>query len=145
MKTKLHYIIFSFLLISGLYLGQAQEIGKIFTKVEANQKFPAIIKSFTLNNSTLISLLTESGKYIMFSVDNGNLIIAGPNRKVLYPNNATVSVNATFKVYSSDMVSKLFSLGKESTTTIEYRDDIISLTNGDYTLEESSSCPPFCN
>lgn len=39
---------------------------------------------------------------------------------------------------------ELISSGNEAITIFENRQDVFSLTNGSYTLEQGQICPPYC-
>ena len=67
------------------------------------------------------------------------------NRKVLTPSNEKVDKEIPFKVYSVSIIKELLNLGKNNVTYIEQRGDIVSLTNGNFTLEFATTCPPICN
>lgn len=145
MKIQPRYLFLVFFLISTNHFMKAQDIGTIYSKAEANQKFGIVIQSFSMKDTTISSLIAEAGNYIMFDVKNNQVIILGQKRAPLYPTKKTaVSTDEIFKVYSVNKVKELIKLGNNNTTIIEYRGNVISLTNGDYTLEEGAICPPFC-
>ena len=144
MKIILVYVFLLIIPIFNSCSNQTREIGKIYSRTAANQKFGKIIKTYTFDNNRLDSLLTKTGKYVGFSVGYKNFIISGQNRTSVYPMVKEISKTEPLRIYSTDMVKKLITIGQESSTMVEYRDDVITLTNGNYTLEESILCPPIC-
>lgn len=144
MKIILVYVFLLIISIFNSCSNQTQEIGRIYSRTEANRKFGKIIRTYTFDNTRLDSLLTKTGKYIGFSAGYKNFFISGQNRTSVYPMVKEISKSEPLRIYSTDMVKRLITLGKESSTMIEYRDSVITLTNGNYTLEESILCPPIC-
>lgn len=144
MKSLSKDIIVLIIFISCGYSVHAQEIGKMLSKTEANQKYGPAIQSFSVEDTVLTSLISQAGNYIMFNFKNENIIILGQNRTPLYPKGVKVSSGEVFKIYSCSKVTQLMDLGKGTSTSIENRGNVVSLTNGDYTLEEGKSCPPVC-
>jgi len=138
------YIFFPFFFLGYQFSVHAQEDGKILLKTEANQKYGPVIQSFPADNNTLTSLIDKAGNYMMFGISNNELTILGHNKSVLYPKNKPVSKDEKFEVISVDKVKELMNLGTQDVTIIEYRGNIISLTNGSYTLISKSICPPNC-
>jgi hypothetical protein len=47
-------------------------------------------------------------------------------------------------MFSVSIINELLEKGKNTLSTIEIRGDVLSITNGIYTLEFSTICPPFC-
>lgn len=144
MNIKLNYIMLACILLGYQSYSNAQEIGKIFSKSEANQKYGPVIQSFPADDTTLTSLISKAGNYVMFGVSNGNLTILGHDRNLLYPKNKSVSSSEKFRVFSVSKVEDLIKRGTQNVTIIEYRGNIISLTKGNYTLAAGTVCPPNC-
>jgi hypothetical protein len=82
---------------------------------------------------------------LMFNIINEKLIILGDERKPLYPEGYVVPADVIFRVYSKEKVFELLDTGSESNNFVEIRGGIITVTNGDYTLEFGSLCPPWCS
>lgn len=143
MKTTLK--IFLFLIIAcNYYTINAQEVGTIYSKPEADQKFGKVIKSIEMPSAQLEDLLKKSGNYVMFKIVEKNLYIIDENRKPLYPGNISVKPDEVFKLLSVSKVFELLKQGQNQQTFFEERENAFSITNGSYTLEQSSLCPPFC-
>ena len=81
----------------------------------------------------------------MFRINNGNLVILGDQRNVLYPAGAVVSPQDEMRLFSVSLVKKILFDGNNTNTNIEIRNNnVLTLTNGNYTLEYSWPCPPSC-
>jgi hypothetical protein len=144
MKNNIKFS-FCFLLILILsQINTAQTIGKIFSKEEADKNFGPVLSSVSIASSELKTLISQSDKYIMFSVKDGKLSILRDDRILLYPEGFKVNADEKYAVYSKSKVEELLNSGKADTTIIEQRKDVISITNGQHTLEMASWCPPFC-
>ncbi len=144
MKKISIYIFFLFLFLGYQFSAHAQEDGKILLKAKANQKYGPVIQSFPADNNTLKSLINKAGNFVLFGVSNGELTILGHDKSILYPSDKPVSENEKFEIFSVNKVEELMNLGTENATIIEYRGNIISLTNGNYTLASETVCPPNC-
>jgi hypothetical protein len=120
-------------------------IGKIYTKDEANRIYGSILSSPQISTSILASLTNNTTNYIMFRIINGNLIILGDQRRPLFPESVIVSPQDEMKVFSVSLVRKIIADGNNLNTFIEVRNNnILTVTNGIYTLEFSLQCPPNC-
>ena len=121
------------------------DVGKIYTKDEADKLYGSVQQSKGISSSELTSLLSRSKNYLMFKIINGQLVILGDYRVVLYPDGYKVDDEEVFVVYSTGKIKELLDAGKATTTTIEQRKDVISINNGGQTMEIGNWCPPFCN
>ena len=118
--------------------------GKILNKEEANKLFGAVLVSKEIPTSTLKALVNQSSKVIMFNIINNDSYILGDNRKVLLPAGFSVSNSEVFHVYSTSIIQELLNNGNTPVTYIEQRKEVLTITNGDLTLEYALICPPFC-
>jgi len=118
--------------------------GKILNKEEANKLFGAVLVSKEIPSSTLKSLVNQSSKVIMFNFIQNDVYILGDNRKVLLPVGFSVSSSEVFHVYSTSIIQELLNNGNTPVTYIEQRKEVLTITNGDFTLEYSWICPPYC-
>jgi hypothetical protein len=133
-----------FLLFSCLAFSQ-QVIGKIYSQQEANTIYGKVLSSVPINSSTLTGLLSKSTNFIMFKITNGNAYIVDNNRQPLYSGNFTVNSTDVYRVFSISLVYKLLLDGNNPVTYIEMRNnDTLTITNGVYTMEFASLCPPDC-
>lgn len=119
--------------------------GKILSKENANELFGAVLVSKEIPTSSLKSLVNQSSKVIMFNIINNDTYILDNNRKALLPAGFSVSSSEAFHVYSTSIVQELLDNGNTPVTYIEQRQEVLTITNGNYTLEYSWICPPFCN
>ena len=133
-------------------LGYAQAtkvIGKLYTKADADQIYGKVNTSVTVNTITLQQAIEKSPDYLMFNIINGHLIILNRKRAVLYSTDAattSVAMNVVFHVLSSSILKQLISTGGNNAfTTVELRDnDVLTITNGNETADNSFLCPPIC-
>ena len=121
-----------------------QVIGKLYTKTEANQLYGAVNKSIEISTSTLDSLLQIAPDNIMFNLINDQLVILDGKRNQIFGPAQSISANQIFYVFSTSQVQALLELGNSSVTTVELRDSVLTVTNGDETLELGDICPPVC-
>ncbi|MCX6168678.1 MAG: hypothetical protein NTX65_05040 [Ignavibacteriales bacterium] len=125
-------------------MNNSQPIGKIFTKEEANNLFGNVIDSVSIKQGEITSVLNQIQSYIMFQVSNGELVILGEGRKLLYPIVKNVGPDEVFALFSKSKVVELLSSGTGETISIEKRQNHLTVTFGLLTLEEAVWCPPFC-
>ena len=144
MKSKkyLMLIVFSLLFTGSIY--SQEEIGKIFTKAEADSLYGKVIESYTMSSDSLLGLLKEAGDKIMFRVKDNKAVITGSNRNPLYPKNAKVTQDEVLRVYSSKMVLELIATGRKEVVTIQLRESTTTIENGASVLELGFPCPPLC-
>lgn len=118
--------------------------GKIINKQEANKLFGIVLVSKEMPTSTLKSFTSQSTKVIMFNIISNDVYILGDNRKVLLPAGFSVSSSEVFHMFSTSIVQDLLNNGNSPVTYIEQRKEVLTITNGNYTLEYSWICPPVC-
>lgn len=143
MKT-LSKIFFLVIFLASYNLTNAQVAGVIYTKAEADLKFGPVLNSIGMDTAQLNKLLSQSGKYLLFKIDNGNLYILDENRKPLQPNNFKVQPEEIYKIVSVSKIKELLNKGQNHQIFFEVRKNVYSLTYGNNTLEEVSNCPPSC-
>ncbi|MDR3666987.1 MAG: hypothetical protein P4L35_09105 [Ignavibacteriaceae bacterium] len=138
-------VLFAFIFSFNLSWSQ-NIVGKEYTMVDADNIYGPVITSVQISSNFLISLTNSTVNFIMFRINNGNLIILGDNRKSLHPSGIKISPQDEMRVFSVSLLKKLISDGNETNTKIEIRNNnILTLTNGNYTLEMSWPCPPTCD
>ena len=138
---------FSYVTIFSLFIFtsiSAQEIGQIFTVEEANEKFGKVLESKEVETSTVQSWLNSTNDKIMFRLDGGNCTVLGNSRELVYSTSNYSETNEEFHMYSKSKLVELMNKGGKSTTYLENRNDVFSITNGNFTLEKSLPCPPYC-
>ena len=133
-------------------LGYAQAtkvIGKLYTKADANQIYGKVNTSVTVNTSTILQTMEKSPDYLMFNIINGHLVILNGQRAVLYSTDlsiASVSKSTVFHKFSVSKIKELISTGGNNViTTVELRNNnVLTITNGEETLDLGVVCPPNC-
>jgi len=122
----------------------AQPYGQIFTNQEADTKFGPVLTSITFSKEDIQNFLTQTNNYIMFRIVNNSVIVLDNHRMPLYPSNITMNSTDVFALYSTSVLDELLSLGNNEIIYIEQRNNVLSVTNGGYTMEVSGYCPPVC-
>ncbi len=123
---------------------KSQEIGKVYSKEEAKVKFGAVIESVIFSAGDFRNILTGTEKVVMMKIVNGNVIILGDGRKVLYPQDAKVNSTDPFSLCSKSKMLELLGLSDSSTLSFEQRKEHFTISYGMSTLEDVVVCPPFC-
>jgi len=120
-------------------------VGKIYTKADADNLYGPVITSVPISASLLLSLTNNTKNYLMFRINNGNLIILDNQRIGLFPGNVSVNSNDEFRYFSVSLIQNIIVNGKAVFASVEIRNNnILTITNGNFTLEVSFPCPPVC-
>ena len=120
-------------------------VGHIYIKTDADNLYGPVITSNNISSSLLLNLTNSTNNYLMFRISNGNLVILNNQRKELFPGNAAVNPNDEFRYFSISLINKIIVDGRDIFTIVEIRNNnILTITNGNYTLEVSLPCPPVC-
>ena len=122
----------------------AQEIGKLFSKHEADILFGKVLNSVEIDKAKLAGLTDINSDAFMFKISAGELLILDENRKTLYPDDRTVSEKEIFYYFSKSKVKEFLSAGATDVIKVEMRESTLTLTGRDNTLEQAMLCPPFC-
>jgi hypothetical protein len=120
-------------------------IGEIFTRTAADQQFGAVLESVSISTITLKQLMTQTQKSLMFKIIDGVLYILDDRREVIYPSNQSVGAEVPFALYSLSIITDLLDQGDQSTTYVQRRSEVLTVTNGEYTMEVAAWCPPICS
>lgn len=136
-------LLFAFFVIA-LFSMQLYSQGKIISKQEADELFGVVLISKEIPTSTLLSITESCVEIIMFKIIENDVYILGDKRKVLLPEGAVINSSEIFSVYSTSKVKDLLTIGSSSMTFVEKRKDVLTITNGNSTLEYSLLCPPIC-
>lgn len=118
--------------------------GKIISKESADKLFGPVLISVKVPTENLKSLITQSSKVVMFKIINNNVYVLDDKRNVLSPSGLSVSSSDVFSVYAVSVVQELLNDGGSSVTFVEQREKVLTITNGEDTLEYSFVCPPYC-
>jgi hypothetical protein len=119
-------------------------VGIIYAAGDANNMFGNVTKSVGIRTSELSSLAEESGSYIMFLIKDDKILILDEHRNLLYPQGEEFSSDTVFNYFSKAKLLELLNIGDSSETFVENRQEVLSITNGNFTLENSRPCPPYC-
>ncbi len=138
--STLYLFIFSYALINSTYAA-----GKIFTKSEADSLYGPVRISKEIKTEQLRYYCQQTSKYLMFSIFEGKLYILGDNRKNLYSEGTELKADQVVQLFSLNIVEELLNKGENSITKIEQRDSDLTISNGNFTLDLSSGCPPNCS
>ena len=122
----------------------AQPYGQIFTKQEAEGQFGPVLTSVTFTRQNIQHYLTQTNNYIMFRVVNNSAIILDNHRMPLYPIGVKMNSSDQYVMYSTSVLEELLSLGNNNTVYIEQRSNVLSISNGEFTMEVGVLCPPIC-
>jgi hypothetical protein len=126
------------------------EVGKIYTKAEADSLYGPILTIDTIKTEDLSKFAENSPKYMMFNLIEGKAYVLNASREVISGPSLVVgkpqSVEPTkaFKLFSTGKILELIKQGGSDVTTVEIRSNVLTLTNGSSVLEKSSTCPPIC-
>lgn len=146
---------------TAIYAQSGRDIGKIFTKSEADQLFGAVTKQVPLSYADLLKALLSPGNVLQFGIKENNAVITNEKRELLSSFKSRIGSNEQLAVFSKNMLrqflsaskwmgrssnpSKYGSVNAEPALTIEIRaSGVTTISAGDAVLEFSSVCPPFC-
>ena len=164
MRTIKSFAAFIFLL-SILFITnmQAQDgklgvVGKLFSKGEADKLFGKVIGSITISVADLEDALAKGKDYILITVKDNQVVIRDEERKFLSKERVIMDKKEPLYIYSKHMIKNILRTPKKQTNlnqmsamsaaedvvTVEVRQEVISLTYNETTLELSMVCPPMC-
>ncbi len=123
----------------------AQVVGQIFTKEEANKLYGPVKESLSIPITNLEIILNKTDEYVMLNIIDKKLFILNSKREVLYPYGDSVKDDQVFYYFSKGAVeSSLKYFEKKQNAQIEIRKDVLSITYGEFTLEFVALYPPIC-
>lgn len=126
-------------------MAESYSEGEIIPRETANENFGLASLSVLIPSEQMQEIASKTENLLMFIFMENKLIILGDNRNPLYPEGVSISSDDIFKVYSKAKVLELIQFGGNVNNYIELRMDKITITNGEYTLEFGSMCPPWCS
>lgn len=140
--------------------GRLGKIGQKFTVKEADILFGKVITSVKVNKRALHFAVARAKDYVAFKIKNGRALVLNESRYSIMdesistnPKDKGVSVASKIPAVAADEVVYYFSKSvlaeflNSSTAeeiTIEMRESVLSLNNGEIILERSIPCPPIC-
>lgn len=126
--------------------GSFGRIGKRFSKDKAVELYGPVKNSIKLETSKLAKILEKSGNYTLFLLKKGELKIYNSKRIELYPvEGNAIDEKEPLRVFSTSMVLETINSGASGETYIENRENVLTITNGETTLEYAVLCPPLCD
>jgi hypothetical protein len=141
MRILIPFLFFIFILPE---LTFSQNIsGKIITAEEADSLFGTPDKILKFESSALRKFAESSG-YLYFNFSGTDLLIVNNKKEPLYPAEHKLQGNEIFTIYSSSVVKDLLSQGEYEYVEIQFRKDVLTISNGNYILEYGMLCPPYC-
>lgn len=136
--------------VSGLQIQPGEKkhlhhiIGKLFGRQEADHLFGPVFQTVPMPTDQLIKHLLLTKDRLLFKI-KGEEIHLLTNKRVPITHVGSVIPRAeVYKVCSLTVLNDLLQFGKEEVTLFEKRENTLTITNGMYTLEMVSNCPPFC-
>jgi len=121
-----------------------QPLGQLLSKEEADKQFGPVLSGVEMESTQISSLFAKSDNVLMFNIINGQAVVLGNGRKVLFPEDANIDSETVFHVYGISILQELLEKGNSPVSSLEMRKDVFSITNGATTLEFSANCPPYC-
>ena len=118
--------------------------GQIFDKNEADNLFGSVLVTKEIPTENLRSILSQSENKIMFNVIDNTLYILDNNRNLIIPSGGSVNSSTVFSVFGISVTEELLDKGGSSSTYIEIRNEVLTITNGNFTMDMSEPCPPVC-
>lgn len=135
---------FTALLLLILFISTSFAQGQLFSKSEAENKFGPVIKKVRLNSHGLRNLL-DGKEHLMFAIDkvSKRVNILNSNKSPVL-NQFQSKSDDVYHLYDTQKITELLYYGGENETYIEQRDEVVSISNGEYVLELAVPCPPCC-
>lgn len=145
MKRFNHFVV---IIAVTIFIGNiycfGQVAGKLFTNQAANEKFGVVTNSVEFPVKNLENWLNQTDKYIMFKIIKNSVIVLNHDRNVIYPEGAKVDSADAFTEYSISVVEDLISVGESESVFFEQREEVLTVTIGNVTMEVGILCPPIC-
>jgi len=143
-KTFLFAIFLSLCL--GVNVFSQTVAGKIYGKEEANKLYGPVLESMTIPVEKFKTMVEKAGASMLFNFEKGSLYIFNEKRASVFSNGGVraFTSNAVMKRYSVSVINQLLTKGNNSSVVIEKRQNVLSVTVGEYTMESSVDCPPYC-
>lgn len=144
MQTKCFLYLFFIVIILYSININCQTHGQIFNKVEADNLYGQVTFSISIETQSLISLLNKTNNYLLFTIYNNKAYFFNNKRICISEDYTSFESSYVLRSFSLSMINELINKGRNTFTLIEKRNDIFTFTNGEYTLETSYPCPPYC-
>lgn len=139
------YALVFFLILFYSQLIFSQEIGKIFILSDAENQFGNVLYEHNLENEVLKNIMKNTLNYVMFDINNNDLTILGDGRILLYTKSTYLEKDDVFHLFSKSLLENLMNLGNSKTCNFQKREKAYTIQNGQFVLEYSLPCPPYCH
>lgn len=137
-------LLFVILLLSISNNSFSQTYGKLYTKSEADSLYGPVLFETGFSPEQVNSFIGKTGDVLMFRFKDDQVIILDDNRNLVYPAGAQVNPTDVFSVYSISLINELMNKGSSGTVLFQRRQHVFSITDGLFTLEYATLCPPWC-
>ncbi|MCL5031001.1 MAG: hypothetical protein M1480_18495 [Bacteroidetes bacterium] len=145
MKSKNHSFVFVlFLFLISAFEINTQTVGKVYTKQAADSIYGPVLNFTIINTQDLQSLFSKTNSYLMFKIIQDTLAILDDKRNLIYGSSFSFSDNDVFNYCSVSKIQELIFNDNNPVTYVENRQNVLTITNGGFTLEETQPCPPYC-
>ena len=125
-------------------VSSAQTYGEIFTVNQANELFGPVISSVEVNCDELKNMMSLTKDVLLFLIKENKVEFANKERASLSDSSYIYDSKIVLKIVSLNVLRDLLVKGGCGTCFFEIRNNVVSITNGVYTLEKTGDCPPFC-
>lgn len=135
---------FIIVLLSIVFISTSFAQGQLFSKSEADNKFGPVLEKVRFNSHALRNFL-DGKEHLMFAIDkvSKKVNILKNNRSPVF-SQFPVKNEDVYHLYDSQKITELLYYGGETETYIEQREEVVSISNGEYVLELAVPCPPCC-
>ena len=122
----------------------AETMGKIFTKEEEKKEFGSVSYSVEIKTSEVKNLVSQSPENIMFKFLNpDNLVVLNKQRKAIFEPYEAKS-DEVFHNFSTSVLTELLEKEENEGISFQMRGEKFCIENGNYLMELSYPCPPWC-
>jgi len=121
----------------------AEAYGEIYSKEEAEQKYGKVTEFIDLQTKDIKQLAQTNPDGLMFKLVDSNVIALNKQRDIAL-GSYEVSSDEVFNHLSTSVLNELLEKGGKETTSFQMRGETFTIQNGDFVLQGSYPCPPFC-
>ena len=129
-------------------LVSAQSIGKIFTNEEVPGIFGKKLSEVKIEAEVIRKAIPKAGQYIMFRIQDGEVIIADVYSNILNETKAEyIDPEWVFKLFTIDIIENLLDTVDETPDKFVYfetREKDFVLRYEDQSADRGTMCPPDC-
>ncbi|HVO74768.1 MAG TPA: hypothetical protein VMT35_12145 [Ignavibacteriaceae bacterium] len=114
--------------------------GKIITSTEANQLFGSVLVSISMSTHEFEQIINQSKNALRVKISSNNLFITNSEKSILYKSGGNLSPDENFHTFSILVIKELIAKGQSNIVFFEQRNDVLTITIGEFTLEFSTCC-----